>query len=129
MALQPFLSAIRNVRAMLFGRMLESADTGRRLDTPSLLDTATQTVGIWLTPDLVKDYDEADFDFLPPDKRSELTRAVGEFQQLAGGLSSRPPSADQIARAYDLFVRMHNIPAPYFEEPDIERIADATRSV
>src|SRR3954452_11241966 len=121
MALQQFLSAIRKVRNTFFGRMLEAADTGRRLDTAGLSAVAARTVGVWLTPDLVKDYDEADFDFLPVDKRAELTRAVSEFRQLTEGLCGRPPSADQIGRGYDLFVQMNNIPAPYFEEPDIGR--------
>ena len=129
MALQQFLSAIRKVRNMFFGRMLQSSDTGRRVDTASLLDVATQTVGVWLAPDLVKDYDEADFDFLPPDKRAELSRAVSEFRQLTQTVQNRPPSADQIGRGYDLFVQINNIPAPYFEEPDIEQVAEATRSV
>ena len=112
MALQQFLSAIRKVRNMFFGRMLQSSDTGRRVDTASLLDVATQTVGVWLAPDLVKDYDEADFDFLPPDKRAELSRAVSEFRLLTQTVQNRPPSADQIGRGYDLFVEINNIPAP-----------------
>jgi hypothetical protein len=116
MPLQQFLSTIRRVRNMFFGRMLEAADTGRRLDTASLLDAARHTAGVWLTTDLVRDYDEADFDFLPPDKRTELTRTVGEFRQLAQGLQGRPPSNDQIGRAYDLFVQINNIPAPYRED-------------
>jgi hypothetical protein len=130
MALQQFLSAIRAARGALFGRINESADVGRRADQAGLKDAMLRTADVWLTHDLVKEYDEADFRFLPSDEQAELRSAVETFRRLTAGLQGESPSPTQIAQGYDLFAKINNITAPHFgEEPDLQRIADATRSV
>jgi hypothetical protein len=130
MALQRFWSVIQNARSLFFGRVNESVDSGRRADTSSLMDAVRQTADVWFTPDLVKDYDEADFTFLSDDERTKLRQAVDEFRRLAAQSQSGPPSTAQIERGYDLFVMINNLIAPHLgEELDLRRIADATRSV
>lgn len=47
------------------------------------LNRAFRSLHLWLTPAVVDGFDEADFDFLPADRRAELAGLVEEFRRVA----------------------------------------------
>lgn len=130
MAIQKFWSAIQYARSLFFGRMNESVDEGRPADTASLLDAVTQTADVWLNPAVLKDYDEADFGFLPAAERAKLRQAIEEFRRLAADVPCGAPTPAQIKQGYELFATINNALAPTFgEERDLQRIVDVTRHI
>ena len=79
----------------------------------------------------MKDYRDADLDFLTPGERATVNRAITEFRELTASLPSGVlPSAEQVEQGYTLIGQVNNILAPHFgEEPDLRRMADATRGI
>lgn len=54
----------------------------------------------WLTYDRVAGYDEADFDFLPPEERQRLTRLVRQVEPVTQALPLvKPPATEQVEAA------------------------------
>ncbi|MBY0459699.1 MAG: hypothetical protein K2V38_20460, partial [Gemmataceae bacterium] len=121
MARYRFLDAFKAARGALFGRLLEAGQELGDLQT-----AARATTDVWFTPQLVKDYDESEFADLQPEERRELSQAVGEFRQLAGQSASTP---EEIDRAAGLFARINGVLHPHIDEPDVRRIAEATRGI
>ena len=129
MAFETFLTETRGIRDGLYQHLLEFSKTKPRVRSTTLLEVAARMADVWFRPDLVAGYDEADFPFVKPAEREELTHAVGEFRQLTAAARSRPPAAEEVARGFHLFERIHDIPAPYFEEYALHQLADATLAV
>ena len=130
MAIQRFIATLRTARSALFGRMNESADSGRPANQASLMDAARRTADIWFTPNLVRDYDEAEFRFLPQPKQQELRAAVEEFRRLTQAVHGTVPTPEQIEQGYDLLVTINNLtPRDFGEEQELYQLRDVSHSV
>jgi hypothetical protein len=83
-----------------------------------------------LTPDLVRDYAEGDFQFLAPAQRAELRDRVARFKQLAESVRGRAPSATEVREGYELVVEMNGLLGQHVgESEELQRIAEAIRPV
>jgi hypothetical protein len=129
MALKQFLTALQVARGVLFGRINEPAN-GQPTGPAHLPESAKRAADVWFTSDLVKDFNEADFRFLPAAEHKQLKQAIEDFRQLTAGSQGSLPSDAQLQQGCDLFTKIHGILAPHFgEEPDTHRILEAIRSV
>jgi hypothetical protein len=63
-----------------------------------------QGATLWLTPRVVADFNEADFDFLPDAERARLAELVTKFRKIASEVKPTAPATDdQVAQALPLF--------------------------
>ena len=127
MALDNFWQSIRTgFQLYAPGRVI--SDTPR-LDDESI-DKAMARPELWLTRAVARDYDPADFDFLPAERRDELTRLVKGFRAVAAGLKLRTPATDEQVREAAPFFRgiVKALEFDRFADPEAFRIGKTIES-
>lgn len=128
MAFHKFVSAIQAARGVLFGRMNQAIHTPPT-DVSRWWDVVRDTADIWLTPKIVEDYDDTEFQFLPPEQQAKLGRLVDAFRQLTATAKEAPTEA-QLKEGFNLLTEINHVIAPSAgEDPDLRRIIDVIRSV
>jgi hypothetical protein len=100
MALPEFWMSVRTATRLLAGPVVADAP---RLDTESIEHTLRGTT-LWLTPDAVAGFEDADFDFLDQAERVRLAKLVADFQAVASAVSPKAPPPDEaVSQALPLF--------------------------
>lgn len=127
MALDQFWRSVRTgFQLYAPGRVI--SDTPR-LDDESI-DKAMARPELWLTRAVARDYDPADFDFLPAERRDELTRLVQGFRAVAAGLKPRTPVTEEQVREAVPFFRgiVKALEFDRFADPESFRIGKTIES-
>lgn len=109
-----------------FMRNLETAakvlsshmDRLRASQTTDDLDRLRASADIWLTPDLVKDFDPNDFAFLAPEERARLTSKVDQFRALASRASGRVPEVEELLQGVELLNEVLKPLGEYITNPE-----------
>jgi hypothetical protein len=90
----------------------------------SWLERILRAADLWLTPSLVSDFRDEDFDFLDPEERSRLAQHVSNFRAVASGVpSDAPATREQVKRALLEFQGILEIVRPdKYGDPEAFRI-------